>query len=67
MSYEKKDNPSNEVAEMLVIWQQIQILGRNDVELSAGPQIIKLVTAGEITPAEGKRRMQSLLNSKQEH
>jgi hypothetical protein len=67
MSFEKINNPADDAVEMMIIWKKIQDLGRNDFEQSAGPNIINLVQAGEISASEGKRRMQSLLDSKQEH
>lgn len=62
-----EQTPQDPFSEMMNMWNQIQVLGRNDIENSAGPQIINDVQKGNIPPEEGLVRMRALLESKQEH
>lgn len=70
MSFENnhnQENPAELFSEMMNIWVQIQQLGRNDVEMSTGLEIIRQVQNGEITPRKGRDRMRALLEGKQIH
>ena len=67
MSFENINNPANDFAALMETWNTIQVLGRNDVENAAGPRIIEEVQSGKISATEGRRQMQALLESKQDH
>jgi len=61
------NNPNEAYGRMMQHWMQIQQLGRNYVEQSAGPEIIRQVNASEITAEADESKMFTLFNSKQEH
>lgn len=69
MAKEKEylNSPGDDFLSLMQIWNTIQVLGRNDVENSVGPRIIKQVQGGEITAREGRAQMQALLDAKQDH
>ncbi len=67
MNFENNNAIPNDFAAMMGVWEQIQVLGRNDIENAAGMQIIADVQSGKITARDGRQKMQALLESKQEH
>ncbi len=67
MSIENKPESVGDFAAMMSLWGMIQQLGRNDAENSIGPRIIEDVQNRVISPAEGRRQMQALLDAKQVH
>lgn len=67
MSQEKFETSADDFAAMMLLWNSIQVLGRNDVENAAGPRIISEVQSGAISAREGRRQMQAVLDAKQEH